>query len=85
MASRVVYKASVERDLKKLDKMQARRVLGKIETELSSDPSKGEPLKGRFEGLLRYRIGDYRVVYTKTTDGILVLRIAHRKDVYETG
>ena len=30
----------------------------------------------------RLRIGDYRVIYAKTRDGVLVLRIGHRKNVY---
>lgn len=79
MASRVLYKASVERDLKKLDKAEAARVLDKIESDLAADPSQGEPLKGTFEGLLKHRIGDYRVVYAKTGEGILVLRVGHRR------
>jgi len=78
----VLYKASVERDLKKLDHSVALRVLDQIEQDLATDPGKGEPLKGAFQGLFKYRIGDYRVIYTKTQDGILVLRIGHRKDVY---
>lgn len=83
MAYNISYKASVERDLKKLDKNEATRILDKVETDLGKDPAKGEPLKGPFQGLFRYRIGDYRVIYTKTKDGILVLRISHRKDVYK--
>lgn len=82
MASRVLYKASVERDLKKLGKAEAARILHKIEDELVADPGKGEPLKAAFEGLLRYRVGDCRVIYASTRDGILVLRVGHRKDVY---
>lgn len=82
MAYKITYKASVERDLKKLAKAETVRVLGKVEKDLSNNPEKGEPLKGSFQGLYRYRIGDYRVIYTKTVDGILVLRIGHRKDVY---
>ena len=82
MASRVSYKASVERDLRRLDKPEARRILNKIERELGKDPEKGEPLRGTYQGLYRYRIGDYRVIYAKTVSGILVLRIGHRKDIY---
>ena len=36
-------------------------------------------------GLWRYRVGDYRIVVSIQDDKVLVLvvRIAHRKDVYE--
>ena len=49
---------------------------------LSGNPDTGEPLRGEFSGLFKYRVGDYRVIYAKISDGILVLRIGHRKDVY---
>lgn len=78
----IQYKASVARDLKKIDKTQARSLIAKLENTLNANPDAGEPLKGEFRGLFKYRIGDYRVIYSKTTDGVLVLRIAHRKEVY---
>jgi mRNA interferase RelE/StbE len=83
LASKVHYKASVERDLKKLDKPQAKRVMDRIERDLAPHLEKGEALKGTFQGLYRYRIGDYRVIYAQTVDGILVLRVAHRRESYD--
>jgi len=78
----VQYKASVARDLKRIDKTQARSLVEKLEKTLNENRDVGEPLKGEFRGLFKYRIGDYRIIYSKTTDGVLVLRIAHRKEVY---
>lgn len=82
MEYRIVYKASVEKDLKRLDTAEAKKILSRIETDLAKDPDKGAALSGTFQGLYRYRIGDYRVIYAKTVDGILVLRIGHRRDFY---
>jgi mRNA interferase RelE/StbE len=82
LASKVSYKSSVAADLKRLDKLAARRVIEKLERALSADPHAGIPLTGEFHGLFKFRIGDYRVIYTKTHEGVLVLRIGHRKDVY---
>ncbi len=82
MAHRVEYKSSVAKDLRRLDKKEAGRVLKELEDALRADPDCGEPLKGRFKGLLKLRIGDYRVIYARTEDGVLVLRIGHRKSVY---
>jgi len=45
----------------------------------------GKPLKGQHQGLWRFRIGDYRIV-TDLQDEVavvLVLKVAHRRDVYE--
>ena len=38
-------------------------------------------LKGEFAGLRKFRVGDYRVIYTLLGDDVLILHIAHRKDV----
>ncbi len=82
MASNVAYKSSVEHDLKKLDRPTTKRLLDKLERTLAENPDAGEPLRGEFRGLYKYRLGDYRAIYAQTTDGVLVLRIAHRKDAY---
>ena len=78
----VHYKASVTADLKRIDKTRARKLLAKLEKDLGANSHAGEPLKGEFEGLFKYRIGDYRIIYSKSTEGILVLRIAHRREAY---
>ena len=78
----IQYKSSVEKDLRRIDKSTARRLLAKLEHDLAQNPGAGEPLKGEFEGLFKFRVGDYRAIYSRTTEGILVLRIAHRKEAY---
>jgi len=80
---KIVYKSSAFKDLKHLDKNIARHILYKLETRLSDNPNCGTPLKGQFKGLLKYRIGDFRVVYTKTSSEVLILRIGQRKNVYK--
>ena len=82
MAYRIEYKSSVIHDLKRLDKSTARRIIEDLEEELSSDPDCGEALSGQFKGLFKLRIGDYRAVYSKTKDGVIILRIGHRSKVY---
>lgn len=84
MPGRIEYKSSVRNDLKNLDPPVAKRILDELEAALAEDPDRGEPLTGRFRGLMRYRIGDYRVVYTRTRDGMLVLLIGHRSSVYRS-
>ena len=83
MAYNIVYKKSVQRDLKKLSKEEAHRVLKQIEEELSKNAETYPVLKGQFAGLRKYRVGDYRVIYAILGDEVLVLRIGHRKDVYK--
>jgi mRNA interferase RelE/StbE len=78
----IEYKSSVFRDLKKIGMPETTRIMDKLETVLSKDPGRGEPLKGKFKGMFKLKVGDYRVVYAKTKKGILILRIIHRKHVY---
>ena len=82
MAYNIDYKNSVKRDLKKLDKADARRILDGLEDDLSSDPEAYPQLKGEFAGLRKYRVGDYRVIFAILDQRVLVLKIGHRKDVY---
>lgn len=82
MAYNIGYKKSVERDLAKLTKTEARRVLDRIEEELSEKADSYPVLKGPFAGLRKFRIGDYRVIYAILGNDVLVLRIGHRKEVY---
>jgi len=83
LAYNIVYKKSVQRDLKKLSKAEARRVLNQVEEELSRKADTYPVLKGQFAGLRKYRVGDYRVIYAILGDEVLVLRIGHRKEVYK--
>ena len=85
MAYNIVYKKSVQRDLKKLSKAEAHRVLNQVEEELSENADTHPVLKGQFAGLRKYRIGDYRVIYAILGADVLVLRICDGKDVYKKG
>jgi len=83
LAYRIVYKKSVQRDLKKLDKHEALNILEKIENILSEHPSSFPVLKGRFSGLRKYRVGDYRVIYVILEEDVVILRIGDRKEIYK--
>ena len=85
MAARIEYKASVEKDLQKLDRTIALRTLRKIENALTNESYQPSALSGEFAGLFRLRVGDYRVIYARTDAGYLVLRIGHRREVYRRG
>lgn len=85
MAYNVVFKKSVHRDLKRLSRPEAKRILDVIDIDLIKKPEANPVLKGQFAGLRKYRIGDYRVIYALIGSEILILRIGDRKDVYKKG
>lgn len=83
MAYRITFKASVSRDLKKLSKTEADRVLLLIANDLPEKAHQLPELKGKFAGLRKFRIGDYRVIFAIIGDSILIARIGHRRDIYK--
>ncbi|MGB5197402.1 MAG: type II toxin-antitoxin system RelE/ParE family toxin [Candidatus Deferrimicrobium sp.] len=85
MVYKIVYKKSVHRDLKKLDKHEASNILDQIENDLSGHPASFPVLKGKFSGLRKYRVGNYRIIYVIIEENVImiILRISDRKEVYK--
>jgi len=83
LAYNIVYKKSVHRDLKKISKTEAIKVIDQLEKDLSKKPDSYPVLKGQFAGLRKYRVSDYRVIYAIIEKNVLILRIGHRRDVYK--
>lgn len=82
MNYKIVFKESVYKDLKKIGKSNTLYILKKVEKELPTSALSNPTLKGKFKGLRKLRIGDYRVIYTVINNEILILRIGRRKEVY---
>ena len=64
------------------------RKLARCFTQLEQDPRRHNNIKrltGDFSGLLRYRVGDWRVVYRidERSRAVAVLLIAHRREIYD--
>jgi mRNA interferase RelE/StbE len=79
---KIEYKSSVDRDLRRLDRQVASRIIDKVEEVLSAADLRPIPLSGPFEGLYKLRVGDYRVIYALVAERVLVVRIAHRREIY---
>jgi addiction module RelE/StbE family toxin len=83
LSYKIAFKKSVARDLKKIDNDQADRILKKIEEELPEKAESFPVLTGKFSGLRKFRVGDYRVIYSIMGNTALILRIKHRREVYK--
>ena len=83
MVYNLSYKKSIFRDLKRIGKSEAKRIMDRLEKELSVKADTFPILKGKFAGLRKYRVGNYRVIYIIQGKEILILRIGHRSDVYK--
>ncbi len=71
------------RDLKKIDRDQVDRILRKIENELPGKAETFPLLTGKFSGLRKFRVGNYRVIYSIIGHTALILRIGHRREAYQ--
>ena len=76
-------KDSVRKDLEDLfDKSEDRLSVWSAVVK-AIEAGKYEHLKGNLRMFYRVRVGNYRAVFTRITGGVLVTRIADRKDVYK--
>ena len=87
MAWTIEYAETARKQLRKLDKFAARRILDFMDERVapSDNPRElGKALKGSLGDLWRYRVGDYRIL-CDLQDGVLtvlVLQIGNRREVY---
>ena len=90
MDFKLEYSKRALKQIFKLDKAVVRGILQKLDEIMTlEDPmKKAKRLKVKREDIFRFRVGDYRVVFRKDNKSgtlviLVVLRIQHRKDVYE--
>jgi mRNA interferase RelE/StbE len=87
LAWTIEYTDAAKRQLKKLDKSTARRIVDYLDERVSGSTNpraQGEPLRGPLGEFWKYRIGDYRVC-ASIEDArlcVLVVRVGHRREVY---
>ncbi len=82
----IVYKKSVQKDLKKISNEIQYIIRRAIEDKLMVDPVRfGLPLRRSMKGLMKLRVGDYRIIYSieKETVTVQVIKIGHRRAVYD--
>jgi mRNA interferase RelE/StbE len=88
MAWRIEYSKEAEREIAKLDKPIAQRIIrfmGSRVAKLENPRSIGQALAGSKLGdYWKYRVGDYRII-ADIQDGkliVLVVRVGNRREVY---
>ena len=87
MAWTIDYSGKALRQIGKLEKQTAKRILKSMEkiAELEDARSLGHALTGPLGMLWRYRVGDYRVIcdIQDMIVRILVIEVGHRSDIYQ--
>lgn len=89
MAWTVEFQKDAEKELGKLDRQQAKRILRYLYKRIATDEDPrrfGDGLKSNLTGLWKYRIGDYRVIcdIQDSVVKVIVVRVRHRREVYRS-
>jgi mRNA interferase RelE/StbE len=82
---KVLWDKRAVSDLKGIDKKKATELVKKLEKHLKINPLElGKKLTGQFKGFLRYRYGDYRVIYQVYNKDVtvVIIKVGHRSDIY---
>ena len=88
MAWQIEFDESAKKELAKLDRQVARRLIDFLKNRVLSlrDPrSVGQALRGSTLGeFWKYRVGDFRIIASIQDDPmiVLVLRVGNRSDIY---
>ncbi len=82
----VEFRPKAAQDFDNLDQVVAGRLLKKLRWLAEDfDSLRPESLTGPFSGLLKMRVGDYRVIYQVNREKkLLTVRlVGHRREIYE--
>lgn len=88
MVWKIDYTDTAKKQLRKLDKPTARRIIDYLDERISTleNPrSTGKALTGPFGNFWRYRIGDCRVICDIQDNilQILVVQLGNRREIYQ--
>ncbi len=81
---KIVFLSHAKREFLNLDKTAQELITVKLSDLKEGVFTNDKSLKGKHKGKFRKRAGNYRVIYLKENDILLItlIRIAHRKEVY---
>ena len=81
MTYEIEFKPRSIKDLQSIPKVQAQRIVEKIEalrTDLAGDVKRLTDFTPEY----RLRVGDYRILFEIEVDKVIIYRVKHRSDAY---
>jgi len=81
---KVAFDKDAEKEFLKLDTQAQKLVASKVLDLQNGNFSNDKHLQGKHKGKFRKRAGNYRIIYLKENNllVITVIRVAHRKEAY---
>lgn len=83
MKKKIRFLAQVPAEVRAIPQPLALGVLRALHRYIETGEGRVKPLSGKFEGLLRLRVGNHRVLFDETADSITIHRVRDRKDAYQ--
>ena len=78
----VRFQPKVPAEVRSINQRDAITILESIHRYAETGTGRVKPLSGEFEGLLRLRVGNYRVIFEETSDSLTIHRVRDRRDAY---
>lgn len=79
---RIRFQPNVPEEIRAIEQRAALNILTAIHRYAVTGAGGVKALSGEFEGLLRLRIGNHRVIFDETEDTITIHRVSDRRDAY---
>ena len=76
------FHPNVAQEVRAIEQRAALAILTAIHGYAATGRGRVKPLGGKFEGLLRLRVGNHRVIFDETEDTIIIHRVRDRRDAY---
>jgi mRNA-degrading endonuclease RelE of RelBE toxin-antitoxin system len=83
MPQKVIFSIEARADLRAIDRETALRLLKALARFLSTDTGNVKQLEGFAPPRYRLRIGNWRVIFRKSGDGVIeIVRVRNRREAY---
>lgn len=79
---KIRFYPNVREEVRAIEQKAALNILAAIHRYAATGAGRVKPLGGEFEGLLRLRVGNHRVLFDETEDTITVHRVRDRREAY---
>ena len=79
---KIRFQPNVPAEVRAIERRAALRILQALHRYAETGEGSVKRLEGDFEGLLRLRTGNYRVLFDETEDTITVHRVRDRREAY---
>jgi mRNA-degrading endonuclease RelE of RelBE toxin-antitoxin system len=79
---KIRFQPKVPEEIRAIEQKTALNILEAVHRYAKTGVGRVKPLSGEFEGLLRLRVGNHRVLFDETADSITIHRVGDRGDIY---